>query len=112
MVWIPSGLQKASDPSLAPHRIMTGGIDDVYSSHVLIQEVTADGNCIAATTVVFLNGDPRGESGACRAETTPGMGWQKTQGRPVGVTFFLSILSGSGPRVCRRESPLQSPGDL
>lgn len=58
-------------PSLVPHRIMTRGVDNVYCSHVLIQEVTADGNCVAATTVVFLNGDPRGESGSCRAEAAP-----------------------------------------
>lgn len=82
----PQWPQSTLGPSLAPHRIMTGGVDDVYSSHILIQEVTADGDCVAATTVVFLNGDPRGKSGSCRAETAPGMGWQKAQGRsaPVG----------------------------
>lgn len=67
-------------PSLAPHRIVTGGVDDVHCSHVLIQEVTADGNRVATTAVVFLDGDTRGESGSCRAKTAPGTGWQRAQG--------------------------------
>lgn len=67
-------------PRLAPHRIMTGGVDDVHCGHVLIQEVTADGNRIATTAVVFLDGDTRGESGSCRAKTAPGVGWQRAQG--------------------------------
>ena len=78
---VPGGPQRTLGPSLVPHRIVTGGVDNIYSSHVLIQEVTSDSDCVAATTVVFLNGDPRGESGSCRAETAPGMGWQKAQGR-------------------------------
>lgn len=64
-------------PSLAPHRVMTGGVDDVDCSHVLIQEVTADGNRVATTAVVFLNGDTRSESGSGRAKTAPGVGGGK-----------------------------------
>lgn len=83
VAWIPSGLQKKAAlpvPSLVPHRVMTGGVDNVYCSHVLIQEVTADGDCVTATTVVFLNGDPGGESGSCRAETAPRVKWWRAQG--------------------------------
>lgn len=106
-------------PSLAPHRIVTGGVDDVHCGHVLIQEVTADGNRIATTAVVFLDGDTRGESGSCRTKTAPGRGGRELRASQHQWDGFPpSTLSGSvswGFSFTLFMSPdslLLSPGDL
>jgi hypothetical protein len=71
---------------------MAGGVDDVHCSHVLIQEVTADGNGIAATAVVLLDGDSRGEPGPCRAQAAPGGGGRsrglRARNYPSGGSFL------------------------
>lgn len=68
---------------MAPHRIMAGGVYYVHRSHVLIQEMTPDGNGIAATAVVLLDGDSWGKAGPRGTQAAPGKGWQGAQ-RPRG----------------------------
>lgn len=58
----------------ASHRVVAGGVDDVHRGHVLVQEVAPDGNGVAATAVVFLDGHSRGKPGPCGAQAAPGRG--------------------------------------
>lgn len=52
-----------------PYRIMTRSINDVHRGHILIQEVAPDGNGIAATAIILLNGDARCIAGTWGTET-------------------------------------------
>lgn len=63
-----------AQPAPASHRVVAGGVDDVHRGHVLVQEVAPDGNGVAATAVVFLDGHSRGKPGPCGAQAAPGRG--------------------------------------
>lgn len=53
---------------------MAGSVDNVHGGHVLIQEVAPDGDGVAATAVVLLDGDAGSVARTRRAQAATSAG--------------------------------------
>lgn len=57
-----------------PYGIVAGSVDNVHGGHVLIQEVAPDGDGVAATAVVLLDGDAGSVARTRRAQAATSAG--------------------------------------